>query len=98
MNGSPVLKTPSNDVTLSCPRCKGFRMPEWYYDHQESAVPPWVYSLKCINCGFVEDPVIFKHHRLVHLPTPRRQLPGNRVGVKQTLRNRLKKNQRRLPI
>ncbi len=87
MNGSSTLH-PLFLPTSTCPRCQGLRLLDNYYDHQESSAPSWIYSLRCLNCGFVEDPVIFKNRRLTDLPTPRRQLPGTKTGAKQVLRKR----------
>jgi hypothetical protein len=87
MNGLTTLN-PSFHPTSACPRCQGLRLLDNYYDHHESSAPSWIYSLRCLNCGFVEDPVIFKNRRLTDLPTPRRQLPGNKTGAKPLLRKR----------
>lgn len=85
MNGISVLN-PSFDPSLPCPRCQGFRISEGCYDFQDRGGPRWIYSLRCINCGSVEDPIIVQHQRLVQLPPPRRNLPGSRIGAKLVLR------------
>ena len=62
-------------IHSSCPRCQGFMLPLELWDIQETCYPFKVFGSKCVNCGFVNDPIIWKHHQAETTPPPRPSYP-----------------------
>lgn len=71
---------PSFQPSTTCPRCQGFRIIQAYCDIQETFDPAWIFSLRCLNCGSIEDPLIVKNRSMPHRTQPlRRKLPQKMV-------------------
>jgi hypothetical protein len=58
---------------MSCLRCGGFAVVETMWDGEAGAGHLWVPQTRCINCGWIEDPVIRANRRSP--PTSNRLAP-----------------------
>lgn len=60
---------------MTCRRCRGCMIRDHFVDLMESGGEWWTASWRCINCGYVLDPVLEKNRRkqqaqVVSAPTP----------------------------
>ncbi len=69
--GSTTIFSSSFDSKLRCPRCEGLRISETHLAH-ESHGSLWLDCLRCLNCGFIEDPTFFHNRHILKIPQPRR--------------------------
>jgi hypothetical protein len=92
MTASQVIS--SFQPSTTCPRCQGFRMPQAYCDVQDTSDPAWVFSLRCLNCGAIEDPLIVKNRHLPHRSLPlHRKLPQTRGIVRNVSKDSCQKRE-----
>lgn len=49
---------------MTCRRCKGCMARDHFLDLQESGGEWWMEGWRCINCGYVFDPVAEQNRRL----------------------------------
>ncbi len=49
---------------MTCSRCCGFMVEDQLFDFEGAYRQMWATSLRCVNCGHVQDSVI-EQHRLV---------------------------------
>ncbi len=48
---------------MNCRRCSGCMIQDHFIDLLESGGEWWAASWRCINCGFVHDPVLEKNRQ-----------------------------------
>ena len=48
---------------MTCTRCQGHMTADHFIDMQESGGEWWTDSWRCINCGYVLDPVLEQNRR-----------------------------------
>lgn len=49
---------------MSCQRCEGCMVQDYFYDVQESFGETWVQGWRCLCCGEIVDPLIQAHRLL----------------------------------
>ncbi len=49
---------------MTCQRCQGLMVEDYFLDLEESFIPCWFLGWRCVICGEVEDPLIRKHRIL----------------------------------
>lgn len=52
--------------SVRCPRCTGLVVGEWTFDMEEHGAA--IELLRCVNCGWRDDPVITRHAEYLHRP------------------------------
>jgi hypothetical protein len=69
---------------MICDRCSGLMVTEQSPDTIDEPVLPWSPSVRCLNCGNIEDPVIrlnrSRHHPLVLVATGRLGMPAEHMN------------------
>ncbi len=53
-----------------CPRCEGFMAAQDLRDFEFDGV--WHQAIRCVNCGFITDPVIHFHQQKMRRFKPKR--------------------------
>lgn len=61
---------------MKCARCSGLMVRDHLLDMQESYVPMWMSSLRCVACGNLEDPLIHHHRMVQHTRKVRQNASG----------------------
>ena len=49
---------------MTCRRCQGYMAADHFLDLHESGGEWWLQGWRCINCGYVFDPVLEKNRQL----------------------------------
>jgi hypothetical protein len=79
---------PTFHPSATCPRCQGFRIVQPYCDVQDISNPTWFFSLRCLNCGSIEDPQIVNNRSIAHRSQPlRRKLPQKHGAAGKRLKD-----------
>jgi hypothetical protein len=53
-----------------CPRCEGFMASQHLRDFEFDGI--WHQAIRCVNCGFITDPVIHFHQQQIKSFKPKR--------------------------
>ena len=47
---------------MSCPRCHGLMVRDMCWDLEETQ-GMWIHTTRCMNCGHISEPTIYKHRQ-----------------------------------
>lgn len=49
---------------MQCTRCDGLMVTDNLVDMEESSIPMWMKGWRCVSCGNIVDPLIFRHRMI----------------------------------
>lgn len=49
---------------MNCPRCNGLMVVDHFIDMQDDGGGLWMRGWRCVSCGDVIDPMIYKHRMI----------------------------------